>query len=333
MFMNDFQKISLLKEVLIKTAPQRVDYEPHAGSYSVELSSLQPIVINCEQCRTFMVNGNLEGNTISATLETNRKTIFTILHLPYVAHEGDRTPIYKIVRASVLFAYGALQLPYLYQNLKKIPITDFPFKIQNNDKQIKREIDFMKKLSTVYRDKKSHIGAQATVIHPTSSKLKEIINYYDKEEEEEVALHKKIMESIETLKSVVPTKEDIDNATPDVFVWDYDAEYPSEKFDNRVIVLNTGCGSKERFWWDYLKLNIYLSDVEYSFGYYLLMNRWKLGTIQKWIEEYRAKGLYESTRAKDFMVIYMKTTDKSAVRILNSDGKVAKVKVSRRMSR
>ena len=32
---------------------------------------------------------------------------------------------------------------------------------------------------------------------------------------------------------------------------------------------------------DYLKLNIFLSDLEYKFGYYVLMNRWQVPVIQK----------------------------------------------------
>lgn len=327
--MYDIPKIRLLNEVFLKAIPQKVDYESHNGQYCIELLSIQPVYIGCNQCREFMVSGNLEKNVISATLKTKGEVLFSVFDLPYIANEGDRTPIYKIVRASVLFAYGTLRLPFLYQNLKKIPVAHCPFGDLGQEGQAKQEIDFMNKLSAICQDKTKYTKSQVILIYPTSSKLREIINFYDKEEKEERATRQKINESINVLKPFAPNKEDVENATPDVFVWQYDTDYPKEKIDNLVVVLNTNGSDKERFWWDYLKLNLYLSDVEYSFSYYLLMNRWKLSTIQKWIAEYRTNGFYESNRAKNYMVICLKTTDKSPIRILNSDGSVTKVRVSR----
>lgn len=327
--MYDIPKMRLLNEVFLKAIPQKVDYESHNGQYCIELLSIQPIYIGCNQCREFRVSGNLEKNVISATLATKGDVCFSVFNLPYIANEGDRTPIYKLVRASVLFAYGTLQLPFLYQNLKKIPVANYPFGNLNQNRQAKQEIDFMNKLSAICQDKTKHTKSQVILIHPTSSKLREIISFYDKEEKEEMAIRKKINESINVLKPFAPNKEDVENAIPDVFVWKYDTDCPKEKLDNLAVVLNTNGSSKERFWWDYLKLNLYLSDVEYSFGYYLLMNPWKVNTIQKWIAEYRTNGYYESNRAKNYMVMYLKSSEKSPVRVLNSDGSIAKVKVSR----
>ena len=328
--MYDIAKIRVLNELFSKAVPQRVDYEPHNGRYSVELLSILPLNLGCNQCRDFIVSGNIEKDIISVTLATNREVLFSISDLPYIAHEGDRTPIYKIVRASSLFAYGLLRLPNLHQNLKRIPFANYPFSCYDNKGLAEQEISFMKKLSATCRNKKKYTESQVSLIHPACFQLKEIIRFYDEEEKAEAVILQKIKESIEELRPFAPSKEDSENAVSDVFIWEYDADYPKEKLDTQVVVLNTNSGGKERFWWDYLKLNLFLSDVEYSFGYYLLMNRWRIATIQKWIAEYRAKGFFESNRAKDYMVIYLKTTEKGAVRILNSDGKLTNVKVYRR---
>lgn len=106
--MYDMQKMNLLNEVFTRAIPQKVEYEPHNGRYSIELLSIKPIRFREGQAREFVVSGNLEKETITATLAAAGETLFSIFDLPYIAPEGDRTPIYKIVRASVLFAYGTL---------------------------------------------------------------------------------------------------------------------------------------------------------------------------------------------------------------------------------
>lgn len=329
--MYDILKLRLLNEVMSKSIPQKVDYEAHNGEYRVELLSIQPIIYNCEQYRELSVSGTLEENTITAALYSEEKRLFAISDLPYIARSGDRTPIYQIIRASVLFAYGAIRLPYLYRNLKKIPLAEYPFWDKYEEREIKREINFMQKLSKACQDKEPLTASRATLIHPTSSRLKDIISFYDEEEEKEAAMRKKIRESIDALKPYAPTKEDGKDAVPDVFEWNYMPEDPKGTIDTRVVILNTNPKDKNRFWWDYLKLNLYLSDVEYSFGYCLLMNHWKISTIQKWIAEYRVKGYFESQRAKDYMAFYLKSTGKNAVRILNSDGSPAKVRLVRKL--
>lgn len=189
----------------------------------------------------------------------------------------------------------------------------------------------MQKLAKVCRDKEPLTASCATLIHPTSSRLKEIISFYDAENEKEAGIRKKIKESMDALKPYAPTKENGKDAVPDVFEWNYMPEDPKGTFDIRVVILNTNPKDKKRFWWDYLKLNLYLSDVEYSFGYCLLMNHWKIPTIQKWIAEYREKGYFELQRAKDYPAFYLKATEKSSVRILNSDGNIAKIRLVRRL--
>lgn len=329
--MYDILKLRLLNEVMSKSIPQNVDYEVHNGEYRVELLSIQPIIYNCTEYRELFVIGNLERDTITVALYSGDERLFAITNLPYIARSGDRTPIYQIIRASVLFAYGTIRLPYLYRSLKKIPLTEYPFWDKYEDRDIKKDISFMQKLSKVRSDKECLTTARATLIHPTSSRLKEIISFYDEEEEKEAAIRKKMKESIDALKPYTPTKEDEKEAAPDVFEWNYMSDDPKGALDTRAIILNTNPKDKKRFWWDYLKLNLYLSDVEYCFGYCLLMNRWKISTIQKWITEYREKGYFESKRAGDYMAFYLKTTEKSAVRILNSDGSPAKVKLVRKI--
>lgn len=329
--MYDILKLRLLNEVFRKAMPQNVEYEPHNGEYRVELLSIHPITYECKEYRELSVSGALKKNTITAALYSEKERLFAISDLPCIAHEGDRTPIYQIIRASVLFAYAATPLPYLYRNLQKIPLAEYPFWDKGEDEETEKEIEFMQKLSKVYRDKKGLIASRATLIHPTSSRLKEIINFYDEEEEKEAAIRQKIKESIGALKAYAPTKESMKDATPDVFVWNYMPEDPKGTLDSQVIVLNTNRGGKERFWWDYLKLNLYLSSPEYSYGYYLLMNRWNISTIQKWIAEYRAKGYFESRRAKDYMAFYVKNGEKTGVRILNSDGSPTKIRLAGRL--
>ena len=98
----------------------------------------------------------------------------------------------------------------------------------------------------------------------------------------------------------------------------------------RMVILNAKSKKKQQFWWDYLKLNIFLSDLEYKFGYYVLMNRWQVPVIQKWIAEYHEKGYFESQRAKDYLLFYLKASEKAPVRVLNSMGVQVKVKMTPR---
>ena len=142
-----------------------------------------------------------------------------------------------------------------------------------------------------------------------------------------LTLYGKIKDSIESLSPFIPAKDHADNVVPDVFVSQQDWENPRDTYEHQVIILNAKSKKKEQFWWDYLKLNIFLSDLEYYFGYYILMNRWQIPMIQRWIAEYREKGFFESQRAKDYLLFYLKAGEKTPVRVLNSQGVQVKMKM------
>lgn len=182
----------------------------------------------------------------------------------------------------------------------------------------------MKRLAKVSSDAKRHIKARAVLVHPASSRLKNIISYY---KEYETGTYSQINASLEALKSFAPDRNNVEGGTPDVFAWDYYSDAPGEAYNLRMAALNANSKAKERFWWDYLKLNIFLSDSEYDAAYYVLMNRWQVPVIQKWIAEYRDKGYYESQRAQDYLLFYVKASEKAPVRVLNSQGVPVKIKM------
>ena len=73
-----------------------------------------------------------------------------------------------------------------------------------------------------------------------------------------------------------------------------------------------------------------LCKLLHNVGYYVLMNRWQILVIQKWIAEYHEKGYFESQRAKDYLLFYLKASEKAPVRVLNSMGVQVKVKMTPR---
>ena len=165
---------------------------------------------------------------------------------------------------------------------------------------------------------------RSVVTHLTSTRLRDVILY---NKEYEPSLYEKIKDSIESLSHSIPAKDHADNVVPDVFVSQQDWENPRDTYGHQVVILNAKSKRKEQFWWDYLKLNIFLSDLEYYFGYYILMNRWQIPMIQKWIAEYREKGFFESQRAKDYLLFYLKAGEKTPVRVLNSQGVQVNIKM------
>ncbi len=74
----------------------------------------------------------------------------------------------------------------------------------------------------------------------------------------------------------------------------------------------------------------FLSDLEYKFGYYVLMNRWQVPVIQKVDCRIPRKGYFESQRAKDYLLFYLKASEKAPVRVLNSMGVQVKIKMTPR---
>ena len=326
--MDNIQKIKLLNELMSKATPQNVDFTPHNGNYCVTLLATQPIHTWGWQKRNFKIKGRLEeGKTISADLIVENEMLFGVTDLPYVAHKGDRTPIFKIIRASIFCAYGALQLTELHRGMRKIACTDYPFKKADEEEQITAEVKFMKKLASRMTVPEHCISGRPVVTHLTSTRLRDVILY---NKEYEPALYEKMKGSIEALSPFIPAKDNTDNALPDVFISHQDWENPRDTFDHQVVILNAKSKKKEQFWWDYLKLNIFLSDLEYYFGYYILMNRWQIPMIQRWIAEYREKGFFESQRAKDYILFYLKAGEKTPVRVLNSMGVQVKVKMTPR---
>ena len=326
--MDNIQKIKLLNELMSKATPQNVDFTPQNGNYCVTLLATQPIHTWGWQKRNFKIKGRLEeGKTISADLIVENEMLFGVTDLPYVAHKGDRTPIFKIIRASIFCAYGALQLTELHRGMRKIACTDYPFKKADEEEQITAEVKFMKKLASRMTVPEHCISGRPVVTHLTSTRLRDVILY---NKEYEPALYEKMKGSIEALSPFIPAKDNTDNALPDVFISHQDWENPRDTFDHQVVILNAKSKKKQQFWWDYLKLNIFLSDLEYKFGYYVLMNRWQVPVIQKWIAEYHEKGYFESQRAKDYLLFYLKASEKAPVRILNSMGVQVKVKMTPR---
>lgn len=111
--MDNIQKIKLLNELMSKATPQNVDFTPHNGNYCVTLLATQPIHTWGWQKRNFKIKGRLEeGKTISADLIVENEMLFGVADLPYVAHEGDRTPYlqdypcFHLLRLWSLTAYG-----------------------------------------------------------------------------------------------------------------------------------------------------------------------------------------------------------------------------------
>jgi hypothetical protein len=73
------------------------------------------------QKHNFKIKGRLEqGKTISADLIVKNKMLFGVKDLPYMAHKGNRTLIFKIIRASIFYAYAGLQLTNLYRGCGRL---------------------------------------------------------------------------------------------------------------------------------------------------------------------------------------------------------------------
>ena len=317
--------ICMLNELMLNATPQNVDFTPQNGNYCVTLIATRPVHTWGYQKRNFKIKGRLEeGKTISADLIAENEMLFGVENLPYVAHESDRTPIFKIIRASIFCAYAGLQLTDLHRGMRKIAWSDYPFKKSDKEEQAKAEIRFMKRLASVMTVPDHCMIGRSVVTHLTSTRLRDVILY---NKEYEPSLYEKIKDSIESLSHFIPAKDHADNVVPDVFVSQQDWENPRDIYGHQVIILNAKSKKKELFWWDYLKLNIFLSDLEYYFGYYILMNRWQIPMIQKWIAEYREKGLFESQRAKDYLLFYLKAGEKTPVRVLNSQGVQVNIKM------
>lgn len=321
--MVEKRKLEKLQEVIEYTIPQNVDYNPNNGQYTIELTATKHINLGTGDYHTLFIKGFLKKDTISLSLVSKEEELLSVPLLPYIAHQGDRTPIYKIIRASALFANAMTNLTPIHRNLKKIPIEHIPLNIKDYVERRDKDIAFMKDLFKLIYEKNAYCSYQSVIIHKNAHKLKQAISYSDYEEK---GVREKIIKSIEQLSPYIPEKDNASNMTPDIFVCEH-MENSRDYFNCQVISLNSNNKSKEQFWWDYLKLNIFLSCLEYNYAYYILLNRWKTQTIQKWIAEYREKGLYEAERAKDNLVFYIKAGYKTSPRILNCNGGTIPTKV------
>lgn len=204
----------------------------------------------------FKIKGRLEeGKTVSADLIAENEMLFGVEDLPYVAHEGDRTPIFKIIRASIFCAYAGLQLTDLHWGMRKIAWSDYPFKRPDKEEQAKAEVRFMKRLASVMTVPDHCVVGRSVVTHLTSTRLRDVM-LYNKEYESVLIWKDKGFNRI--LISFIPAKDHADNVVPDVFVSQQDWENPRDTYEHQVIILNAKSKKKEQFWWDYLKLNIFL---------------------------------------------------------------------------
>ena len=123
---------------MLNATPQNVDFTPQNGNYCVTLIATRPVHTWGYQKRNFKIKGRLEeGKTISADLIAENEMLFGVENLPYVAHESDRTPIFKIIRASIFCAYAGLQLTDLHRGMRKIAWSDYPFKKSDKEEQAK----------------------------------------------------------------------------------------------------------------------------------------------------------------------------------------------------
>lgn len=254
--MDYIQKIKLLNELMLNATPQNVDFTPQNGNYCVALIATRPVHTWGYQKRNFKIKGRLEeGKTVSADLIAENEMLFGVEDLPYVAHEGDRTPIFKIIRASIFCAYAGLQLTDLHWGMRKIAWSDYPFKRPDKEEQAKAEVRFMKRLASVMTVPDHCVVGRSVVTHLTSTRLRDVMLY---NKEYEPSLYGKIKDSIESLFPFIPAKDHADNVVPDVFVSQQDWENPRDTYEHQVIILNAKSKKKEQFWWDYLKLNIFL---------------------------------------------------------------------------
>lgn len=172
--MDYTQKIKLLNELMLNATPQNVDFTPQNGNYCVTLIATRPVHTWGYQKRNFKIKGRLEeGKTISADLIAENEMLFGVENLPYVAHESDRTPIFKIIRASIFCAYAGLQLTDLHRGMRKIAWSDYPFKKSDKEEQAKAEIRFMKRLASVMTVPDHCMIGRSVVTHLTSTRLRD----------------------------------------------------------------------------------------------------------------------------------------------------------------
>lgn len=145
----------------------------------------------------------------------------------------------------------------------------------------------MKKLASRMTVPEHCISGRPVVTHLTSTRLRDVILY---NKEYEPALYEKMKGSIEALSPFIPAKDNADNALPDVFISRQDWEIPVTPLTIRWSY-STPKAKEATVLVGLPETQYFLSDLEYKFGYYVLMNRWQVPVIQKWIAEYHEKAI------------------------------------------
>lgn len=327
--MKNQDKIEALKNIILNSVPQKTDYLSHSGAYSANLLAIRHITLNGEQFRDITLRGSINDSTIDMELSSKGHSLFFLSDMSLIERLGNRTPIYKIIRDSILFSFATLDLPQFSKALKVIDTECYPFIskecITDIPIQITKEIKFVKKLASAINDCKCQTKTETQIIYPKSTRLRQAISWQEKDKKKLMAIHS----SLKTLTPFAPQKDLAPNFIPDIYVGVYDDEYIDQVNTQHIVMLNTGReGAKEKFWWDYFKTNVFLDEPEYKRSFFLLLNNWKVSELLRWIEEYRTNGWYESPSAQNRTLFILKGTEKSSLKIVTVWGQTVKVSLN-----
>lgn len=318
-------KIDILMQLVQTSLPLSIDYKPHNGAYKIEMPVPQAISVWREDSRIATLQGFLEKNKISVQVIIKDETLLEVMDLPLVEKKKDSTPVFQIIKDSIIFAKAAVGIPDLYRILQQIDKSDYPFRSSDDACIPENESAFMLKIACGYTNPNDFCAGTTQRVTAQSSRLREAIGWV-----EEPQLLKSIHATLKDLKKYLPAKEITGTWAPDLYTYEYTPECMDEIISQQAIILNT-CHEyrKEKFLWDYFKLNVLLSNLEYERGGYLLMNQWKISEIQKWLAEYRSRGYYESVAGKSGIVFIIKNTAKSPFQILDASGQIVKTPLRR----
>ena len=318
-------KIEILKQIIQNALPLRIDYKAHNGAFKIEMPMLQTNSVWKEGARIVTLQGILEEKKMSVQVIVKDEPLLEVMDLPLVEKMGDSTPVFQIIKDSILFAVAAVGIPNLYRILRQIDKSGYPFRSFGETCLPEKETAFMRQIARGYTNPREFRAASAQRVTARSLRFKEAMGWI-----EDLQLLKSAQATLKELKTFLPAKEQTDNWASDVYVYEYTPEDMDEIITQQVILLNT-CYEykKEKFWWDYFKLNILLSNPEYEQGEYLLMNQWKISEVQKWLAEYKEQGYFESAGGQSRIVFVIKSTDKSPFKILDASGQLIKVPLIR----
>ena len=175
--------------LMSKATPQNVDFTPHNGNYCVTPWLRNPFTLG--DGKNVISKSRVawkRARQSSADLIVENEMLFGVADLPYVAHEGDRTPIFKIIRASIFCAYGAFTAYGTASGYAENSLHGLPFQKADKEEQITAEVKFMKKLASRMTVPEHCISGRPVVTHLTSTRLRDVILY---NKEYEPALYEK----------------------------------------------------------------------------------------------------------------------------------------------